>query len=1435
MATTLSSAVVLPIVDSITIDKQKLLRPDDFAGHIRTLAKSDAVHDIHETTNWFNAIDKTFTQKFNASILQNIHDTNHPIEDVGFMSIMETNTGTRQEFLDTITITDSDSAAAAPFTFNVGHRNSDYTGSAFNQLHSYKGYAVSVKTTTPKNTHIPAENFAENFSQVTGLGDFALIVDFNTHDFLDSFKHGTSTVGNIYYILTPEVVNDPAPKTSMQNSMFGNTFDAAGATHGATMIPLYQVDNNSTFYSRYDNNNNAYNNNFMSAYDFKLSKLTRVITKKVESFTTDLTITTIHNSQPYTAFIVNGKHENSNKTITGLLRSLISTMSTSTSFQHEFDITTKYQQKRLGDWGQCLACLDLNNRNFMKYIEKSPSTETDQLIKDIPKLIVTHDKLCVTYALLMGANVIYLDYYGIAYIFLNTQDSTVATIPYPQLLYNTIQRLYQKSSIVNPTYPMYYILEFAKIYRIARQRALSTKYSAIREKIGEITEAYSNAVPDIINVEYIEGLILQFRELFRLCVELKYMEMYLIDVENDIPKFDSSILSEINIRPFPVTGNIDEFYANRDNSYYDNNNDATYIELYKAYNRLNGVYTQHNSTNYDPIKDTVDNIISDTWLNIVKKLDVWKSADNLFKTETTIQKTTKYDIRLLNYNNSGGEEIRINDSFMFLPYIQQINAVMRFKIMELIDFIIVPNIVIPYYSQLVIKPNTAAGFAAGAMRIFRNGAQAQDQKYFNQLVDLVYQSRVFLPPTPDEYTQDQIILSKIMAEKASTEVVSAAAAAVASGSYDTMLDADVKPHYILKFKKCIQKVIDRNKANKAATAATAATDAAAADAASYAFYEDIDYNYLELMRQEVEQEAKETREIEEFYSDLGSWALICSGINSQHIDGRTDGPETHMPAGPTITTIERPNTTITSDDAITYADFGGIMILEQRRIFSNKTKNESDIQTDYDDDETGNILPGDIETVPIQGFNPYNIQFGGHRFYNNDIVAHPRIYNTRTKMTSNTICDMSIKQTTYPLLIHYLFNKYKSPITVSVDEAMTPPDLTNKITDKIDSLRKKEQTPPTPSLEEVQARTDDVSSVQAQSDDVSSVQALSGEVPSERLDQIYNIKGGKSPINLLENRELGFHPLLPLYMVLQPFYFVISDSLVKSCFYDANLKYIKVIEKMCTELIKVINTSHQDALIIGFGLRTFIFTATRINNEEPLTLARYRKMLEIIDMTESEYRSMCNKWDIFVNTYGIIRETQEEIIEGNTYLESPIFKEFITNKVNIKQIIGTEPETYTEVELNGKVIQLLTLIVDKIWSDRNPNMLEPVQAQIDQETLVEPEKLEQVVKKIPNLIYSQPPSRFNLPVNPSRRRGQGKTRRKKNAKKTMLLNNIKKLRRLEKTIKRLKKETHKQKKRNPKKKTVKFDKESENKEFENKESENKESENKESENKEYIL
>jgi len=1291
----------------VFIDKVAMLGDEpNFSDHIRSLARSDAVHDIHETTKWFTD-SSHFGRLFNDSILQQTNIVSHPNEDQSFMSVIN-NAAARQDFLDTFKIDAIDN----PGPFQVGYRS----GANFTPLHEYSCTAISVKKTTG-NMVEPNPNFAANFIEKTGLTQFALIVDFNTHEFLESFKNGTQVVGEIFFALTPEVINDPAPKTSMQNTMF----NVDNTTTGFKMTPIYQTDNEPTFYSKYDRTNNAYNNNFMSAYDFKLSKLTRVITKKVESFTTDLTITTLNNGQPYSSYIVNGKHENSNKTVTSFLRSLVATINKHTSaaggisFQNKFDITTKYQQKRLGDWGQCLACLDLNNRNFNIYTPPAISAAAaaaavaveQSIVKSdfnrLPKFIVTHDKICVTYALLMGANVMYLDYYGIAYIFKNQADTTLASIPYPQLLYNTLIKEFYTTGNDSLSTNINKILAFNFEYNKGRKNEFKKKHKQIREQLPIIRE-YITQHSNNITVDTVKELITRLNTLFCLCVELKYMEMYLIDTLTDINQFETS---PGKLRADVISYGLDYHDSKtKPKLIYNPTHNDKYVELYSSFNILNGVFTQHGNS-YDPDIDTPNNIITDGWLNIVKKLDVHKSAAKLFEEESTSQKTTKYDIRLLNYNN--GEEKRVNDSFMFLPYIQHINAVTRNAIIQLFDIDIVPNIVIPLYSRLLTK----SSFVAGAMRVFRNGAQAQDQKQFNQLVDLVYQVRVFLTPTPEELVQDGEILDKLLDSVKGEAVAVAEVASVAS----VEVGENIHSKYKAKFKECIQKVIDDNNRKKLAKSAKSAGIKATADLDEFNADTDI----------------TDITDTDEQWDAIGGLALDCYGINKcYNAPGKVDEVDIHIRSA-------------TIDDAIVTADFGGIM-LSNTSMLSNKTK--YDIGTALKPtaaDENDVVYQDDIDGRSDGSPSEYHkIMFGGHRYYAQDPtnVAGER---KREKNVANSICDMSIKQTTYPLFINSLFKKY---IPLEEIGAVSREPTSNEVIgrlNKYESEVAKHDSPivePTSILENELAKSRKMGkSVEKQSpihtrptaDEHEEMAAVAttgrnptseirreptGNANSNALNQIYgytphNVIPGGAPspqFSILENHEFGFHPLLPLYMVLQPFYFVITESLTKSCFYNENLKYIKIIEKMCTELIKVINTSQKDALMIGFGLRTFIFTATRINNNEPLTLARYRKMLEIIDMTESEYRTICNKWDIFVNTYGIIRETPAEIIERNQYLESPLFRDFITNKVNIKQIIGTEiAEFPTETELNTNVIQLLKIIADKIWSDRNPHWTEPVQ------------------------------------------------------------------------------------------------------------------------------
>jgi hypothetical protein len=87
-----------------------------------------------------------------------------------------------------------------------------------------------------------------------------------------------------------------------------------------------------------------------------------------------------------------------------------------------FNFNSKVQQKRGGDWFQVLACHDAKNRVYTQIL---PDTGRRTVSGDDlgPVYFVTHDRIAVSYALLNGVNVIYLDYWGRVYVFKNNSDA----------------------------------------------------------------------------------------------------------------------------------------------------------------------------------------------------------------------------------------------------------------------------------------------------------------------------------------------------------------------------------------------------------------------------------------------------------------------------------------------------------------------------------------------------------------------------------------------------------------------------------------------------------------------------------------------------------------------------------------------------------------------------------------------------------------------------------------------------------------------------------------------------------------------------------------------------------------------------------------------------------------------------------------------------
>ena len=72
-------------------------------------------------------------------------------------------------------------------------------------------------------------------------------------------------------------------------------------------------------------------------------------------------------------------------------------------------LNNKFQQKRTGDWFQVLLCLIIKLRECKKYRKQGPQQEGDISIQNkfTNVYLITHDRIAVAFALLMGVNVLY--------------------------------------------------------------------------------------------------------------------------------------------------------------------------------------------------------------------------------------------------------------------------------------------------------------------------------------------------------------------------------------------------------------------------------------------------------------------------------------------------------------------------------------------------------------------------------------------------------------------------------------------------------------------------------------------------------------------------------------------------------------------------------------------------------------------------------------------------------------------------------------------------------------------------------------------------------------------------------------------------------------------------------------------------------------------
>jgi hypothetical protein len=591
------------------------------------------------------------------------------------------------------------------------------------------------KNAKPKITPYTGPNFGKTFVDNTKLGgnlmEAAFIVDFSQHHFMGSLVNGAQ-VNNfeIHYLMTPEVVNDPAGKPNINNPSLFHT-----DIGGVKLISYIQTGINTTSYNSYDPNDPSPANNFFSRYNFTLSPIKQSFIKgKAQNLIAELGINYDDTGKegegnpqgkapPLIDKITDSKEENSVSSVLGYLKDVIKKiMKKGASFNRvdAFSFNSKCQQKRGGDWFQVLSCLDVKNRDFMQILPQRGTIETAGQIPKCPVYLVTHDQIAVSYALLNGVNVIYMDNYGTIYVFKNAADPNFGgeVKPMEEILFEGLKVAWPNpEDLKNYDNPIVDLLTYGNTYTRDRNKYLDTMKDNFKTTCTEI----STFLADTTNIDTIgkiqTNITKKMQALFTEAVTLMFAQMNLGDISgavNDISK-TRTILAD-------------------DTSYEDTPEQNLIIN--KLSNAINNIQSVQNRFGTLSGTGTFDSVFSIWLTNTVEKLDVYRTANNILSGGKDLAEPKTFTLsRLVGFFTGvagSGEEERKTDSHIFLPFIQSLDNGSRKSIIGVLTTAI--TVTETYGNILLQTPE----------RKSRTGNMSPNQLYFNKMGNLIQEALIFV-------------------------------------------------------------------------------------------------------------------------------------------------------------------------------------------------------------------------------------------------------------------------------------------------------------------------------------------------------------------------------------------------------------------------------------------------------------------------------------------------------------------------------------------------------------------------------------------------------------------------------------------------------------------------------------------------------------------
>jgi hypothetical protein len=717
-----------------------------FNNHLASLARSDAHHDLKKefTETMYNS-SFNIKQAFNSGIP--VASNTAPVGVYHEASALAASIiragpigGSPIDVLGNESSLKTALAAVPPCTndanagFHIFEVGFDRT-----KLFDYRVVKFVIKCSNNAASNPPIQpyigaDFGKTFVTNTNLGgekgQAALIVDFSQHHFMQSLVQGVKdNAFTVHYLMTPEVVNDPAGKPNIHNqSLFGS------GVGGVNLISYIQAGDSPTSYTSYDVTNPSPANNFFSRYNFTLSPIKQTFIKgKAENLITTLDIDydDKQDKPPLTDTITDSKGENSVTSVLGYLKDVIKKINKwgtngvlPFNRVDAFSFNSKCQQKRGGDWFQVLSCLDAKNRNFTQILPNLATGDAAaQKIPPCPVYLVTHDQIAVSYALLNGVNVIYIDYYGTIYVFKNTGDSTTLITSgktMEQILFEGIkQKWILNRSTINPFPLINQLLRTCEQYTAARtlyfkgntfsigiENQFKTTCQNIIRDIQPLTTS-----KDLGNIQ--KGMTSNMQRLFREAVVLMFSQLNLLDISSDCR------------------------YVSENKHILDNNYDISFNaqinNLNSSINNIQSVQNRFGNIAATVVGVSTDKLFTD-WITItVSKLDVYKTANNIL-TGGNDEDTppTFFLTRLVNFLNTSGTEERKTDSHIFLPFIQSLDIASRNSIKNVLQ------------NAIVVTENYSSILSATPARTSRTGKMSPSQLYFNKLGNLIQEALIFV-------------------------------------------------------------------------------------------------------------------------------------------------------------------------------------------------------------------------------------------------------------------------------------------------------------------------------------------------------------------------------------------------------------------------------------------------------------------------------------------------------------------------------------------------------------------------------------------------------------------------------------------------------------------------------------------------------------------